>query len=289
MQVRALVLGVVLTAGALLLAPAAQAVESLALTSTSPVDGATIAPTPSGGIPWQVFGGPPGADALLTITTKPDTTDGQTLSDANRVDFVFMSEDPTHPGVYTASSDPGPNAWSGVVGVYYWQIHATWTDAAGVFHDAVSPIARIGIGTAPPPLAGPGSGQGSTLGGAGGSATPARTTLAMSATDAAYYVRTVIRQRTKRSPAKLHYGCTRRSTSSFRCRPAWRDSRNVYSSATVTFTHARTGARIVARGTFGGRRSSRRCLRTGTPRTCGRRFTWHASTAARPLAPTPSS
>jgi hypothetical protein len=103
----------------------------------------------------------------------------------------------------------------------------------------------------------------------------------MSPLDATSYVRAVIRQRTRRQPRNLHYGCARLSTRSFRCRPTWRDSRNIY-SATATFTHARAGRRIVARATFRGLRASRRCARTRTVRSCARPFRWNARTPVRP-------
>jgi hypothetical protein len=152
-------------------------------------------------------------------------------------------------------------------------VRATWTDATSVFHSAASNIERLVIGT-PPPSAPPSA--------PGQSPSSARTTLAMSALDATYYVRAVIRQRTRRSPRNLRYRCARLSSRSFRCRPSWRDTRNIY-SATVSFTHARTGGRIVARGTFSGLRASRQCVRSRTVKSCGRPFRWHAVTAARPV------
>jgi hypothetical protein len=261
---------------ALLLAPPAHAVEPLGLTAATPADGATVPPTPTGGIPWQIAitGPPPGANVLVTVSTSRATAaDGVTLADENRVDFFFLSESTTTPGAYSGRSDPGPNAWSATAATYYWQVRATWTDASSVLHTAASEIERIGIGTAP--AAAPPSAPGRTP-------SSARTTLAMSALDARYYVRAVIRARTRRQPRNLHYGCARLSSQSFRCRPSWRDSRNIY-SATVTFTHARSGQRIIARGTLTGARASRRCARSRTVKSCGRRFRWHTVTAARPI------
>jgi hypothetical protein len=260
--------------GALLLAPSAQAAEPLALTSATPADGAFVAPQASGGIPWQITitGPPPGANVSVTVSTSPATGPDGTLPTDNRVDFFFLSESTTSAGVYSGLSDPGPNPWSATVARYYWQVIATWTDASSVFHSAATKVARLVIGTAPPAAPPPAPGQSSS----------ARTTLAMSALDATFYVRAVIRRRTKRPPHNLHYGCARRSSRSFRCRPSWRDRRNVY-SATVTFTHARTGRRIVASGTFSGLRASRACARSRTVASCGRRFRWHTVIAARPL------
>jgi hypothetical protein len=163
-----------------------------------------------------------------------------------------------------------------VAATYYWQVLATWTDASGVFHSAASTIMRLVIGTPPPVSAAPPA--------PGGQAS--RTTLSMSLLDATYYVRTMIRRHTKRPPVKLHYGCARLSSRSFRCRPSWRDSRNTY-SATATFSHTRAGGRIVARATVGGRRASRRCAQTRTV-TCARAFRWRAVTAARPIARPPA-
>jgi hypothetical protein len=260
---------------ALLLVASAQAVEPLTLTSAAPADGAVVPPTPTGGIPRQITitGPPPGANVLVTVATSPATgPDGVTLADANRVDFFFLSEDPATPGAFSGRSDPGPNAWSAAAATYYWQARATWTDANSVFHSAASKIERIVIGTppaAPPPAP-------------GGSPSSARTSLAMSALDATFYVRAVIRQRTKRQPHNLRYRCARLSTRSFRCRPSWRDSRNIY-SATATLTHARAGRRMVARAAFRGLRASRRCVRSRTVRSCGRPFRWHALTPVRSM------
>jgi hypothetical protein len=276
------VITLVAVAAALLLAAPAQAADPLPLTSATPADGAVVAPKASGGVPWQITttGLPPDASVLVTVSTSPATeADGMTLSDENRVDFFFLSASETTPGAYSGLSDPGPNPWSANAATYYWQVRATWTDAASMFHAAVSKIERLVIGTAPPAAPPPPSGQPSAP---GQSPSSTRTTLAMSALDATFYVRAVIRRRTRRQPRNLLYRCARRSSRSFRCRPSWRDSRNMY-SATVTFTHTRTGQRIVARGTFSGRRATRRCARRRTVRSCGRPFRWHAVTPARPL------
>ena len=278
------VVALVAVGAALLVAPPAQAAEPLTLTSATPADGAVVPPTPTGGIAWQIAGAPPGANVLVTVSTSPATAaDGMTLSDENRVDFFFLSESTTTPGGYSGRSDPGPHAWSETAATYYWQVRATWTDAASAFHAAVSKIERIVIGSpssVPPP-----SGQQPSAPGTSPSST--RTTLAMSALDATFYVRAVIRQRTRRKPRNLHYGCARLSSRSFRCRPRWRDSRNIY-SATVTFRHTRTGQRIVARGTFRGLRATRRCARSRTLESCRRPFRWRAVTAARPVSASPS-
>ena len=268
---------------ALLLAPAAQAVDPLPLKSATPADGAIIPPTPTGGIPWQITitGPPPGANVSVTVTNSPATAPDGTLSDENRVDFFFLSESTTTAGGFSGLSDPGPNAWSADAATYYWQVRATWTDELSVFHAAASKIERLVIGTPPPAGSSPGAPPSAP--GQAPSSSSTRTTLAMSALDATFYVRAVIRQRTRRKPRNLHYGCARLSSRSFRCRPRWRDSRNIY-SATVTFRHTRTGQRIVARGTFRGLRATRRCARSRTLESCRRPFRWHAVTAARPVS-----
>jgi hypothetical protein len=258
----------------LLLAPAAQAAESLVLSGSTPADGAFVPPTPTGGVPWRIAitGPPPGADVAVTVSTSSAPGPDGTLPSESREDFFFLSESATTPGTYSGRSDPGPNAWSATVATYFWQVTATWTDASGVLHSASSEIQRLTIGTRPsaPPPSAPGQ-----------SPSSARTTLAMSALDATYYVRAVIRRRTGRQPQALHYGCARLFSRSFRCRPRWRDRRNIY-SATATFTHVRTGGRIVARATLTGLRASRRCARSRTVRSCGRTFRWRAVMATRP-------
>jgi hypothetical protein len=271
---------VLLGAGlALLLVPAALAqVEPLVLAAATPADRAVVPPTPTGGVPWRVTvtGPPPGADVAVTVSTSPALgPDGVTLATDDRADFFFLSEHPSTPRTYTGLSDPGPNAWSATAATYFWQVTATWTEASGVFHSAASEIRRLVIGTPPPapPPSAPAP-----------SPSSARTTLAMNALDATYYVRTLIRRRTGRAPQALRYGCARLSSRSFRCRPRWRDSRNVY-SATATLTHGRTGRRIVARATLSGLRASRRCVRSRSVRSCGRRFRWRAVSATRPRRP----
>jgi hypothetical protein len=261
-------------AALLVLAAPAHAVDPLVLTSATPANRAVVPPTPTGGIPWQIAaaGLPPDANVSVTVSSTPATgPDGVTLATADRDDFFFLSASPAGPGVYSGLSDPGPNAWSAVAATYYWQVIATWTDASGVMHSAASTVMRLVIGTPPPPAPPASGGQAS------------RTTLAMSLLDATYYVRAAIRGHTKRAPVKLHYGCVRLSSRSFRCRPSWRDSRNIY-SATATFSHTRPAGKIVARATVNGRRASRQCVRRGTVKSCARPFRWRAVTAARPLA-----
>jgi hypothetical protein len=274
-----LVVTLLAVGGALLLAPAAQAVDPLPLSNQNPANGAFRPPTPTGGIPWQftVTGPPPGADVAVTVSPSPVTGPDGTLPTETRLDFFRLQENPAAPGQFSGLSDPGPNAWSADLGPYFWQAVATWTDAAGVFHSAGSVIERLTIGTPPPtPPPSPTGGPGTT--GAG-----ARTTLAMSSLDAPFYVRALIRQRTKRQPVGLHFACKRLRSSAFRCRPTWRDSRNVYSATTATLTHARAGGRVVARATLSGLRASRACTRRRSVRSCGVRFRWKATLATRPL------
>jgi hypothetical protein len=258
-------------AAALLLAAPAQAVDPLVLTAVGPPDRAFVPPTPTGGIPWQITapGVPADANVSVTVSATPTTGPDGVLATTDRVDFFFLVL--AGPGVYSGRSDPGPNPWSATAATYYWQVLATWTDAAGVFHSAASTVLQLGIGTPPPatpPTAAPTRPAG-------------RTTLAMTALDAPFYVRALIRRHTHRTPVRLHNGCRRLNSRSFRCRPTWRDSRNVY-SATATFTHARTGGRVVARATVTGRRASRQCTRSRTVKACGRPFRWRATIAARP-------
>jgi hypothetical protein len=89
-------------------------------------------------------------------------------------------------------------------------------------------------------------------------------TLAMRASDATFYVRRVIKDRTRRQSHNLRYGCARRTTRSFRCRPNWFDNRNLY-AGTVTFTHFSEG----------GLRASRSCARRRSVKTCARSFRWN--------------
>jgi hypothetical protein len=272
---------------ALLLAPPALAVDPLTVTSSTPADRALVPPTPTGGIPWQVklAGVPDDANVSVTVSTSPATGgDGVTLATENRDDFFFITSSGT-PGVFTGRSDPGPNAWSAVVGTFFWQIIATWTDASGVFHSAAGPIDRLFIGTTPPPGAAPAPGTGTGTGTGTAGRPGVRPTLGMTVLDPPYYIRALIRSHTKRTPARLRFGCARLNTRSFRCRPTWRDSRNVY-SATATFTHVRSGGRVLARATVTGRRASRQCTRTRSVKACGRPFRWRATIASRPLGTT---
>jgi hypothetical protein len=270
--------GIALLAAAalLLLAAPARAADPLPFASASPADRATVAPTPTGGIPWRVriVGLPPEAQVAVTVTPSAATgSDGQTLDDTNRLDFFFLSADAANPSLYAAKSDPGPNAWSADNGTYFWQVTATYTDGSGVFHTAVSEIQRLVIGTAP---------AGGTTPTTPGGSTTTRRTLAMSSLDATFYVRQLIRQRTKRTPVGLRFACRRLTSASFRCRPTWRDSRNVYTATTATFRHARSGSRVVSSATLRGRRASRQCVRTRSVRSCGVAFRWQARIAARP-------
>jgi hypothetical protein len=262
----------------LLLAPAAQAAEPLVLAASTPANNAFVPPTAVGGIPWQVAvtGPPPGANVAVTVSTIPALDADGVMPIESRIDFFFLSESPV-PGTYTGRSDPGPNAWSEIIATFFWQATATWTDAAGVFHSAAGPVQRLNVGTPPPPSATPRPGA---AGAPSRSPSSARTTIAMNELDALYYVRLLIRRHTGRVPVGLHYGCAPLTSRSFRCRPRWRDSRNVY-SGTATFTHTRRGSRIAVSGTLRGRRASRRCTRTRTVRSCGRAFRWRAPSAPR--------
>lgn len=255
-------------ATALLAAPVAQAVEPLVLASVTPADGTVYAAQPQYGVSWQITGGPPaGASVTLSVSSTPATgTDGATLSDLNRVDFTILAASSTDVGVYQGVSNAGPGWWTNIPGTYYWQIHATWTEfppypASPIFHDAVSPIQRIVIQAPQQPAPSQ-------------PAPVSQPSLAMSSTDAAYYVRALIRLKTKRQPHNLHYACGRVATRSFRCRPSWRDSRSIY-AGTVKFTHFLESGQIVAHGAFNGLRASRSCLRTHSVKRCARSVHWH--------------
>jgi|1186.fasta_scaffold51067_3 hypothetical protein len=274
---------------ALVLAPPAFAVDPLTVTSSTPADRALVPPTPTGGISWTVrlAGVPDDANVSVTVRSDPTTgDDGVTLAAQGRDDFFFVT--PTGaPVTFFGRSDPGPNAWSAVAGTYYWQILATWTDASMVFHSAAGPIERVFIGTTlPPGAAGTGPGTPGAPGTANGAGRPGvRPTSGMTSLDPPYYIRKLIRGHTKRKPVRLRYGCARRNVRSFRCRPTWRDSRNVY-SATATFTHTRSGGKVVARATVTGVRASRQCTRTRSLKACGRSFHWRSTIASRPLGKT---
>jgi len=274
---RLLAAALALAAALLVLAAPAGAADPLTVTKSSPADGASVPLTPTGGIPWQItVAGDVPADAGVSLTissTGATGPDGVTLATGDRVDFVFLSPNGA-PGGWSGRTDPGPNAWSATAGTYFWQVIATWTDAAGVFHRTATDVARLFLGIPAP--AAPGT---TPAPGAGGG--PTRTSLRMSTLDARYYVRTVIRRHTKRSAARLRYGCTRRTAQVFRCRPTWRDSRNLY-SATATFTHVRRGGRVVTQATVTGRRASRQCTRTRTVAACSLPFRWRSTLATRP-------
>jgi hypothetical protein len=268
---RSLALLLVLAA-ALLLTTSAGAADPLTITSSTPSDGDFRPPTPTGGIPFQVVlaGVPADANVSVTIASSATTNADGLLPTDNRVDFFFLAQSGAA-GSYLASSDPGPNAWSADLGTYFWQVQATWTDAAGVLHSAAGPVERLSIGTPPPGGTSPAPTGGRT-----------RTTLAMSSVDAPYYVRQAIRRHTKRTATRLRFNCARLSSRSFRCRPTWRDSVGQY-SATATISHSRRAGRIVATATVRGQRATRQCLRNGSLKSCRRAFRWQSVIAARPL------
>lgn len=267
------VLVVLLALAALLVVAApAGAVEPLTLKSSTPADGGRVPLTPTGGVPWQiaVTGVPDDASVSVTVSSTGATgPDGVTLSTGDRVDFFFLSGTGT-PGGWSGRSDPGPNAWSGSAGTYHWQVIATWTDTAGVFHSAAGKVERLLVGAGPPAATQPAPSAGT-----------GRRTLRMSSADATFYVRSMIRLRTKRAPARLRSGCARVAARTFRCRPTWRDRRNTY-TATASFTHVRSGGRVVTRAAVSGRRASLQCVRQRSFARCATRFRWRATLAARP-------
>jgi hypothetical protein len=268
------ILVVLMTLAALLVVAApAGAADPLTVKSSTPKDGGRVPLTPTGGIPWQisVAGVPADAQVSLTVSSSAATGPDGTLTTADRADFVFLSPDATATN-WSGKTDPGPNAWSATAGTYSWQIIATWTDARGAFHQAVSGVAKLFVGVAPPPAA--------TTPKPG--ARTRRTSLRMVPADATFYVRSMIRLRTKRTPTRLRFGCARTAARTFRCHPAWRDSRTTY-QATASFTHLRSGTRIVTRAAVTGRRASLQCVRQRSFARCAQRFTWRATLPARPV------
>src|SRR4051812_27571185 len=112
------VLGVL---AALLLAAPAPAAEPLVLKSQTPANGAPVAPTPVGGIAWQITiaGPPPEADVSVTVSSTPATGPDGLLPSTDRVDSFFLTQNPTAADAYAGTSDPGPNPWSAVAATYY--------------------------------------------------------------------------------------------------------------------------------------------------------------------------
>src|SRR4051794_41537173 len=122
---------------------------------------------------FAVPGPPPGAAVGVRVSPARMVGPDGTPPIETRLDFFRLTENPAAPGQFSGLSDPGPNAWSANLGVYYWQAVATWTDAANVFHTAGSPIEKLTIGTPPPtPVPSPGGGAGGAGAGGGGRATP---------------------------------------------------------------------------------------------------------------------
>jgi hypothetical protein len=196
-----------------------------------------------------------------------------TLATADRVDFVFLSPNGA-PGGWAGRTDPGPNAWSATAGTYFWQVVATWTDAAGVFHQAVTGVARLFLGIpAPAAPTGPGAG--------GGGGRPRNDAADVGGR------RHVLRPHRDPPAHEAHarpacglglLGAARDAHVSLPAHVARQPQRL---PGHASFTHVRSGERIVARTTVTGRRASRQCLRTRSFASCSTRFRWRATLAAR--------
>jgi hypothetical protein len=276
---KVLIATLLVLSASLVVVPFARAVEPLPYASLSPPNGQVYAAQAQTGISWMLTGGPSAAIYVTVSVSRSNAvgSDGVTLSDLSQVDSFILGQSSTDVGVFRGVSHAGPSAWPNFAGTYYWQVQARWTEfppypALPTYHYAVSPIFAINIQAPPPPVQ-PTPTPPPTV-----TTTPTppqrrAPSMIMVASDARYYVRTMIREQTGRTPRGLKYGCARLTTRSFRCRPSWYDRRYVY-AGTATFRHFLEGRELYASATFTGLRATPSCAKRRSVKSCARRVRW---------------
>ncbi len=211
---------------------------------------------------------PPATVPFLVLEVSRQNIPGQdgTLADDFRVDYELLYRSDAYPTQFRARTSPA-SPWLAQPGTYYWQAsYSNYTTGCNpcVY---VTPVRSIQITPRPqPPQPQP---------------VPTVPTqqpspdLMMRTSDAQYYVRTMIRRKTGRSPRGLRYRCARLTSRSFRCRPSWYDSRYAF-AGTAVFRHFLGSDReVYASVSFSGLRASRSCVRRhGSVERCARRVRW---------------
>jgi hypothetical protein len=211
---------------------------------------------------------PPATIPFLILEVSTQNTPGQdgTLADDFRVDYELLNRSDAYPTQFRARTSPAA-PWLAQPGTYYWQVsYSNYDYTTGCSPCIyVTPVRSIQITPRPqPPQPVP--------------TVPTQQSspdLMMRTSDAHYYVRTMIRRKTGRTPRGLRYKCARLTTRSFRCRPSWHDSRYVFAGTAVFRHFLGSDRQVYASVSFSGLRASRSCVRRqGGVKSCAHRVRW---------------
>jgi hypothetical protein len=248
----------------ILVAPTAalgQAYEPLAVSSTSPAQGAVVYP-PYGPVSFEIRTSLTKVEMYVEIATQNIPGQDGTLADDFVVDGLGLYESDAFPGVYRGTSNHVDRGywWTSKPGVYYWQAHGFCYNTSlphcspGVRYYK-TPVYTIRIGeAAPPPPPPPDGGSGSAL--------------SMSSTEATTYLKRMIRMRTSGRIRGLFYDCHRRSYRAFRCAMDWRIGRYFYEGK-GRFWHFADDGEVYWTYEFSGKRTKLHCKKR-----CIRRLHW---------------
>jgi hypothetical protein len=232
--------------------------ESLPVTSSSPADGASVTPSPSSAVPFEVVSVHGAAGFLVRVTTQNVLGDDGTLSDLNMADEFALAESTTNFGVYQGVSLTGPTHWTNVPGRYYWQIfgYDSYFDPSTgtiVCHAYKSAVYTINV-VAP----------------SGGSGSPPPITLS----DAKRYATIMVRQRTHRT-ASGTISCSRVNSFTLHCNLAWTAGGYSYRASGRFWNYIASDGNAYWWYDFSGTRFALSCLAQHSRSWCGRHFRWH--------------
>jgi len=193
--------------------------------------------------------------AGIQLEVSSENVIGQdgTLSDDFVLDYDYIHNSDTTPGYYVTRFQ---NFRYTVAGTYYFQFLAyTYAGefvASPVYWFVYDPSAV----PAPAPAPAPG------------------VDLSMSSSNAATYLRRLVKMKTGHSPSHLSSRCTRASASAFDCRAQFQSGPGKRYAGSFHFEHVDQGGTVYWTGTFSGRVARRSCLRRHGFRRCGRAVTW---------------
>jgi hypothetical protein len=232
------------------------AIKPIAVKSTSPADGAVLAPASRNTLVLKTDENAGGMS--VEVATQPTLGQDGTLATEYTVDYPSALQGDAFPDTYTATAF---GFWSQYPGTYYWQMHFNRIDYVPdpsgspypwpELNDYVSPVFKLVVAApAPPPRV------------------PTAPRVTMSKAQALSYLRPALRKITRHSVFRLRRECDRVDSEAFNCVVKWwtsrRGIRGKYYTGEIDLRDV--GTRI--RYTFDGRKATAKCIKRRSIKRC---------------------
>jgi hypothetical protein len=247
--------------------------QTLAVSSASPVSGATVAPGP---VAFSVTTSvPQGTSLSIEVSTQNVPGQDGTLADDFKKETVFLHQSDAYPGTFSGEAlyVAGGYWWDSTPGTYYWQVSGTYFEFSGEFRTIhyISPVYTLTIAPPPPMFTNPGSPPSAPP---TSNPSPPVSTLGLS--EAYDVVKRIIRHKTGQRAYHLKDHCYETGAATATCKASWitpaRHVSNVLIYAGTFHLEAEAGEEIGYR--FKGARAAYGCIKHHRLSACASVVRW---------------